>query len=248
MLSLTGLALAVFFAWLYLVPTALDMYGAMQGPARWMMAGTWDARYFGLMLLMWALMMVGMMLPSAAPTILLYGAVARKNAEASVIVRIHAFTAGYLLAWTGFSLLATLLQWALSTGSLLSPMMVSSSPWLSSIILIGAGIYQWTPQKSVCLTRCRSPVEFMARYWRPGAMGAIRMGWIHGLFCLGCCWALMLLLFFGGVMSLSWIAAISIFVMLEKLVPLGAQGGKLSGLLLIAAGLTVASRAWIMPG
>lgn len=237
MLSLAGLASVVLLAWLYLVPTALDMYGEMQGPALWMMAGTWNATYFGLMFLMWTLMMAGMMLPSAAPTILLYGAIVRKNSENAVLRRIYAFAAGYLLAWVGFSLLATLLQWALSAAALLSPMMVSTSPWLSGVILIGAGLYQWTPQKRACLAHCRAPVQFIAHHWRPGVAGALRTGWMHGAFCLGCCWALMLLLFFGGVMSLAWISAITLAVLLEKFAPFGLEGGRIGGVGLIVAGM-----------
>lgn len=218
----------------------------MQGPARWMMAGSWNARYFGLMFLMWTLMMVGMMLPSAAPTILLYAAVIRKGADNGPVRRsIQAFAGGYLLAWTAFSLLATLLQWQLDTHALLTPMMISASPWLSSAILLVAGGYQWAPQKKACLARCRSPAEFIARYWRPGVRGAFGMGWRHGLFCLGCCWALMLLLFFGGVMSLAWIAAITLAVLLEKLAPFGVKGGRIGGTaLIIAGGLELAAAVW----
>ncbi|MGH8457540.1 MAG: DUF2182 domain-containing protein, partial [Stenotrophobium sp.] len=238
---LAGLTATVALCWFYLVPMSLDMYGGMSGPSRWMMVGSWDGRYFSLMLLMWAVMMAGMMLPSAAPVILLYGAVLRKSApSAQAVPRVYAFMLGYLLAWAGFSLLATLLQWGLSRVVLLSPMMLSRSPLLGGAILFTAGLYQWTPLKQACLRICRSPAEFIARHWRSGLPGALRMGAGHGLFCIGCCWALMLLLFFGGVMNLLWIAAISIAVLLEKLAPLGVQGGKLSGLLLLITGVVVA--------
>jgi len=237
---LTGLAGAVALSWLYLVPASRDMYGAMDGLSAWMMESTWDAGYLALIFGMWAVMMVGMMLPSAAPAILLYAMVLRNSPQAETpVARTYAFAAGYLLAWTGFSLAATLLQWGLAEAAVLSPMMVSTSPALGAGLLILAGVYQLTPLKQACLTRCRAPAAFITQHFRPGVSGALRLGAHHGLYCVGCCWALMLLLFFGGVMSLFWIGAITIFVLLEKLAPFGAQGGRLSGVLLILAGLLV---------
>jgi predicted metal-binding membrane protein len=235
-----GLVSAIALSWFYLVPVSRDMYGAMNGLSAWMMEGTWDARYFLLIALMWAVMMVGMMLPSAAPTLLLFATVLRKSDPKNApVTRTYAFAGGYLLAWTAFSLAATLLQWALAKTALLSPMMITNSPTLGALILMTAGVYQWTPLKQSCLTRCRAPADFLAHNFRPGFKGALRMGASHGIYCVGCCWALMLLLFLGGVMSLIWIAAITIFVLLEKLAPLGAQGGRLSGVLLLLAGLGV---------
>jgi predicted metal-binding membrane protein len=232
---LAGLAGAVALAWLYLVPASLDMYGAMDGLSAWMMTAAWDAEYFVLMFGMWAVMMIGMMVPSALPAILLFGkVVAGKEAP---LARTYAFAGGYVLAWASFSIVATVLQWGLSQAALLSPMMVGTSATLGAAVLIAAGIYQWTPLKQVCLTRCRSPMAFLSQHWRPGVGGALRLGALHGLYCVGCCWALMLLLFVGGVMSLLWIGAITIFVLLEKLAPFGVQGGKLSGALLVAAGV-----------
>lgn len=237
---LAGIVGTAALCWLYLVPASLDMYGRMDGLSAWMMHGTWDARYFTLMFLMWAVMMTGMMLPSAAPTILLYGQVVRNRPQSRrPVLRSYAFAGGYLLAWAGFSLAATVLQWRLAEAALLSPMMESASPMLAALLLITAGVYQWTPLKRVCLGECRSPMEQLSRDWRPGAVGAVRMGLRHGISCLGCCWVLMLLLFFGGVMNLLWIAGISLFVLLEKLAPFGAWGGRVSGLLLAAAGLWI---------
>ena len=233
---LAGLAGAVALSWLYLVPASLDMYGAMDGLSAWMMQGTWDAPYLALIFGMWAVMMVGMMLPSAAPAVLLFMRIVNHSPQTPV-ARTYAFAGGYLLAWTGFSAAATLLQWALAEATLVSPMMEAASPALGAALLIVAGVYQWTPLKQSCLDRCRSPAEFLTRHWRPGATGALRLGARHGLYCVGCCWALMLLLFAGGVMSLLWIGAITIFVLLEKLAPYGAQGGKLSGALLVGSGL-----------
>jgi predicted metal-binding membrane protein len=235
-----GLAGAVALSWLYLVPASRDMYGAMEGLSAWMMQARWDAPYLALIFGMWFVMMIGMMLPSAAPAILLYATVMRNSAGASApLARTYAFAAGYLLAWALFSIAATALQWALAELALLSPMMESASPRLGAALLIVAGLYQWTPLKQTCVSNCRSPAAFLTQHARPGVAGALRLGAHHGLYCVGCCWALMLLLFFGGVMNLLWIAAITIFVLLEKLAPFGAQGGRLSGALLVAAGLWV---------
>jgi predicted metal-binding membrane protein len=235
-----GLAGAIALSWLYLVPVSRDMYGAMDGPSAWMMEGTWDARYFVLIFLMWAVMMTGMMLPSAAPTTLLFANVLRKSDPRNApVARTYAFAAGYVAVWTAFSLAATLLQWGLARTALLSPMMIIKSSTLGALILMAAGVYQWTPLKRACLTHCRAPADFISRYWRPGVTGALRMGTWHGVYCVGCCWTLMLLLFFGGVMSLTWIAAITVFVLAEKLAPRGAQGGRLSGVLLMLAGVGV---------
>ena len=235
--GLTGVAAC---AWAYLIPASMDMYGRMDGPAAWMMETTWDARYLLLVFLMWSVMMVAMMLPSALPTILIFHRAARNDSNIrSPSRRMFAFTSGYMLAWFGFSSGATLLQWGLAETALLSPMMTSASPWLGGTILIVAGIYQWTPLKRACLRHCRSPLSFLMEHWRPGMPGALRLGLRHGLYCVGCCWALMLLLFVGGVMSLLWIGAITGFVLMEKLAPVGGQGGRLSGMALVLAGMWV---------
>jgi predicted metal-binding membrane protein len=189
---------------------------------------------------MWTVMMAAMMLPSALPTILVVHKALRNDPQVrSPSQRMFAFAAGYLLAWSGFSLGATLLQWGLAETALLSPMMVSASPRLGGAILVLAGVYQWTPLKYACLRRCRSPLAFLAEHWKPGMPGILPLGVHHGFHCVGCCWALMLLLFVGGVMNLLWIAAITGFVLLEKLAPYGVQGGRLSGLALLIAGVWV---------
>jgi predicted metal-binding membrane protein len=235
-----GLAGAVALSWIWLIAASRDMYGSMRGLSAWMMAGTWDLRYSALIFAMWIAMMVGMMLPSATPAILLFARVLKNSHQAEApVTRTYAFVAGYLLAWAGFSFAATILQYALARSALLSPMMVSASPTLGASILIGAGVYQLTPMKRACLAHCRGPVDFITRHYRRGVGGALHMGALHGLYCVGCCWALMLLLFFGGVMSLVWIAAITIFVLLEKLLPVGPLTAKVSGVLLIGAGVVV---------
>jgi predicted metal-binding membrane protein len=239
--AIAGLAGVIACAWTYVLSASLDMYGRMNGAAAWMMEATWDTRYLLLIFLMWAAMMVAMMLPSALPTILIFNRAVRNDPEVrSPSRRMFIFAAGYLLAWFGFSVGATLLQWRLAEAALLSPMMVSASPGLGGAILTVAGIYQWTPLKYACLRHCRSPLAFLVEHWQAGMPGALRLGLRHGLYCVGCCWALMLLLFVGGVMSLLWIGAITAFVLVEKLVPSGVQGGRLSGLALMLAG------AWVL--
>jgi predicted metal-binding membrane protein len=188
-----------------------------------------------LMFVMWSVMMVGMMIPSAAPMILLFARIQRRKlADQAPTTRITAFTAGYLLIWTSFSLVATGLQWALTELRLLSPMMVSTSQFLAVGVLLAAGIYQLTPLKLACLKQCQSPIGFLTSHWKDGALGALSMGIEHGLFCLGCCWFLMTLLFVGGVMNLIWVAVIAIFVLLEKVVPRGEIVGRVGGVLLMA--------------
>jgi len=240
-LVIAGLAGVIACAWAYVLTASLDMYGRMDGAAAWMMEGTWDARYLLLIFLMWAAMMIAMMLPSALPTILMFHRAVRNDSQVrSPGGRMLSFAAGYIVAWFGFSVGASLLQWGLAEAALLSPMMVSASPWLGGAILVVAGVYQWTPLKYACLRHCRSPLAFLAEHWRPGMPGALQLGMRHGLYCVGCCWALMLLLFVGGVMSLLWIGGIAAFVLVEKLAPHGVQGGRLSGLALVLAG------AWVL--
>jgi len=235
-LSLGGITL---LSWLYLFFLASDMSlshgtGAMQ-------IRPWDAGYFLMMFLMWAIMMVGMMLPSVTPMVLIYAAVARKSAaQGTPVAPTSAFVSGYVAMWITFSLFATLAQWGLDQAALLSPRMISNSVGLGASLLIAAGIYQWLPIKDKCLRQCRSPAHFIANHWRSGAMGAFRMGVSHGAFCLGCCWALMCLLFVGGVMNLLWIALITIFVLLEKILPFGDVSGRVMGLAMITAGGLIA--------
>ena len=233
-----ALIVAVGLSWTWIVPMARDMYGEMRGSAVWMMPPAWDAWHDLLLFAMWLVMMAGMMLPSAAPTFLLYAQVLRRSPDAQPLMpRVYAFAAGYLAIWTAFSLLATVLQRLLAELLLLSPMMDIRSPVLGGALLITAGLYQLTPFKRSCLQSCRSPAAFIAGHWRRGRAGAFRMGLEHGLMCLGCCWLLMLLLFVGGVMNLVWIAAITVFVLLEKLLPAGQFTSRLSGVLLVAGGI-----------
>lgn len=225
---------------MYLIVSAANMPAATAdatGMSHAVAVRAWSGADFGLMFLMWAVMMVGMMVPTAAPMAMIYAAVARKAAsQGRVLAPTAAFVTGYVVIWCAFSVLATLLQWQLNRAALLSPMMILSSAELGAALLIIAGLYQMTPLKKACLRHCRSPAHFIAGHWRPGTAGAVRMGAEHGLFCLGCCWLLMLLLFVGGVMNLLWIALITGFVLIEKLAVRGEAAGRLVGAAMIAIG------------
>jgi predicted metal-binding membrane protein len=200
----------------------------------------WTAIDALFMFLMWAVMMLGMMLPSATPMILLYARVVRHSAKnTEPLIHTSAFLAGYVVVWTIFSITATAMQYGLEQAALLSPMMTSASPMFGGIVLLVAAVYQWTPYKNACLRRCRSPVWFLSTYWRDGANGALRMGLAHGAYCLGCCWALMLLLFVGGVMNLLCIAAITIFVLAEKVLPRGHDIGRVGAIILGLSGIAL---------
>lgn len=235
--TLVGVTVA---CWAWIVPMARDMYGAMTGPSAWMMTDTWDAPHLLLLFAMWIVMMAGMMLPSATPTLLVYAAASQRRADTRAGAwHVYSMAAGYVLVWIGFSLCAALLQRALSALLLLSPMMRATSPVLSGGLLIAAGIYQFTPLKRRCLAACSAPIVFLMRRWREGASGAFRLGVEHGLLCVGCCWALMLLLFAGGVMNLAVIGAVTAVVLLEKIASFGPRTIRLTGILLIALGLWV---------
>lgn len=239
-------------SWIYLIRMAAAMSGMESDMAMPMGDGMdmmampeWTPSYFGMMFTMWTIMMVGMMVPSAAPMVLVFAGYQRKRREqARPYVPTAFFLGGYLVVWTAFSLAATVLQWGLDRAALLSPMMVSASPWLGAGILVAAGVFQLTPLKDACLSHCRSPLHFFMHGFRPGALGALRMGIEHGGYCLGCCWILMALLFVGGVMNILWIALITIFVLLEKVAPFGMRLGRVCGGLMIAAGLLFIARAF----
>ncbi len=190
--------------------------------------------------------MIAMMTPSAAPMILLHAAVTRKTQpEADAAALSAVFLAGYLAVWGAFSAAATGLQWALALRGLVSPhLMTVTSAALAGVILLAAGAYQFTAVKRACLVHCRNPAHFLARHYRPGRAGAFRFGVVHGAYCLGCCWFLMALLFFGGVMNLYWIAGIALFVAAEKLLPRGEWIARGAGGALVLGGLaTLASAA-----
>jgi predicted metal-binding membrane protein len=243
MVLVVGLVAVLVMAWGWLVAgagmemSAVEMT-AMAGMDGWLMRpAVWTPAYAVLIFAMWWVMMVAMMLPSAAPMLLLFARVNRKDRSAGApLVPTALFAGGYLLGWGGFCAVAAALQWGLESARLLSPMLVTTNRWLGAGILIAAGLSQFTPLKAMCLRRCRTPLGFLLGNWRSGRLGALRMGLEHGAFCLGCCWFLMALLFFGGVMNLYWIAGLAVFVLLEKTVPLGHWLGRLAGAVLVAWG------------
>lgn len=193
-----------------------------------------SAPAIALRFVMWAVMMIGMMLPSAIPMTLIYAAAARKaRSDGSPLPPSLVFVAGYVLAWTAFSVAATAGQWGLDRAGLLSLHMKSNSAVVGGLILLAVGVYQLTPLKRVCLDNCRSPAGLISRYWRGSS---IRLGVRYGLFCLGCCWVLMTLLFLGGVMNLLWVAAIALFVLIEKTAPFGRIIGRVAGVAFVVVG------------
>ena len=261
-ITLAGLAVLCLLAWLYLATgaglgmSAREMAGfalfphrqaaalAPAMPGMSMAAAAplaWGPATWALVVAMWWIMMIAMMAPGAAPAILLFARVHRHAAaqgriDAAGSAPTGAFTAGYLLVWLGFSLAAAALHRLLDAQGVVA-MTGSQSRWLSGAVLLGAGLYQLSPLKHACLAHCRAPAAFLARHWRPRAAGALRLGALHGAFCVGCCWLLMALLFVGGVMNLVWIAALALLVLAEKLLPRGQWVGRFTGVALIAWGV-----------
>jgi predicted metal-binding membrane protein len=229
-------------SWLYLLQLGRGMPD-MAGMAM-PMSPRWTPATFALTFAMWAVMMVGMMLPTAAPMILTFAALNRRKAQAfQRVMPVLLFASGYLVVWTAFSLFATLLQWALDRLALLSPMLTTTNALLGGALFLAAGIYQLTPLKQACLRHCHSPFAFLFNRWRDGLSGALRMGVEHGAYCLGCCWLLMALLFVVGVMNLLWVAAITLFVFGEKLLRGGAWVARLSGVAMAAYGIWLVAQA-----
>jgi len=205
----------------------------------------WDPLNFVLTFVMWSVMMAAMMIPSASPLIVLVATINReRRKEHDPFVSTGAFLAGYLAAWTAFSALATVVQWGFQTATLISHMLVINNPVFGGALLFGAGVFQWSPLKHACLTRCRSPLGFLMNEWREGTRGALTMGLRHGIYCIGCCWLLMTILFVTGVMNLLWMAIITVFVLLEKIVPAGFRVSRTGGLLLITWGIWMAGGAF----
>ncbi len=251
LLVIAGIAAILALSWYYLLTgagTGMDpsQMTSSRFPLPAISTGgnsAWPLDYWFLMLLMWWVMMIAMMLPSAAPTLLLYARVQRHNSrgqggEKAMAVPTGSFLCGYLGAWFLFSLVATFLQWALEAAGLLHGMLMWSSSYsLSGAILLLAGIYQFTPAKQTCLRHCRSPVQFLSQHWRPGAGGAFVIGLHHGFYCVACCWAVMLLLFVGGVMNLLWIAGLAVLVLVEKIFPGGQWLARGTGALMCLCGL-----------
>lgn len=249
-ITIGALTLLTILAWADLVWLAddmsmggMDMTGFRMIPAGQglMMPASepWKPIEFVYVFMMWAAMMIGMMTPSVAPMLLIYARVGRQAASAGrPFAATTWFATGYLLSWSSFSLAATSAQWALERAAVLTPMMASANNALGGIVLIFAGLYQWTPIKEACLSYCQAPLTFILRHggFRGDPLGALTLGLRHGLYCIGCCWALMALLFVGGVMNIFWIAALAILVLLEKAIPSGRIISRVAGLACMAGG------------
>ncbi|MEE3287334.1 MAG: DUF2182 domain-containing protein [Pseudomonadota bacterium] len=254
----TALATVIVLSWVYLLAGAGMGMGTVEmtrlthsvglgGPAPAGMpmpgmndptgASVWTGQYAAIVFFMWWIMMLGMMLPSATPILLLFARMMRKEREKGApYVSTGVFALGYVVMWAAFSVVATAAQWGLQLTGLVSKMMVGTSTVFGAALLIAAGFWQLTPLKQACLKHCRSPVGFLSSHWRSGRAGALTMGLAHGVYCLGCCWFLMALLFYGGVMSLYWIIGLALYVLLEKLLPAKARISALTGVALIAWG------------
>ena len=241
---LIAIAVLTALAWIYTAQFAARMDSMDMGTLMTTMAmpnsRTWSPGDFVIMFVMWAVMMVAMMLPTATPMVLLYTRVMQnRESQGRPLVSTSLFVTGYLIAWVGFSFVATIANWGLHSAGLLSSMMGQISPLVGGLVLLLAGVYQWTPLKNACLNHCRSPMIFLTVHWREGRAGTLFMGLHHGLYCLGCCWMLMALLFVLGIMNLPWIAALSVLVLLEKLVPGGRLVSALSGGVLVVWGIAL---------
>lgn len=228
---------ALAWAWLLMQPVQDMAMAGMSDPS------PWSAAYLVPAFAMWALMMVAMMLPSAMPMILLYARVTAKAGARRATLGTTVFTLAYVALWTGFALAAAVLQAALVGRGVVSDIgLALGDARLAGGLLVAAGLYQLTPLKHACLETCRSPLSFLMRLWRPGTAGALRLGLAHGAYCIGCCWALMLLLFVGGVMNLAWIGGLALLVLAEKLAPARLAVTPAVGAMLILAGVVLLVR------
>lgn len=240
-LTLAAIVLAAALAWAYLGRMAAEMgdfASGMDGLLGHPMLYLWDLRIFLLMLAMWAIMMAGMMLPGAAPTIVLFAAITtRQRAAGHATPSALVFGAGYLAAWAAFSVFCTFAQWGLQELFAAEALSPRQGVRLGGAILIAAGLYQWSALKRRCLAHCRSPLQFLTQRWPRTQGAALRLGAHHGLYCIGCCWLAMALLFVGGVMNFLWAAALAVFVLLEKAAPWGEWIARAAGLVFLAAGI-----------
>lgn len=236
---IAGIVLISLLSWVYMFVLAGPGHAGHSpehGTMHPVMAA-WDGGLLVLSIAMWSVMMIAMMLPTATPMVLSFTRLQHQREARPKALRLTGwFSAGYLGAWIVFSLMAAFAQWALYSGNLMTSAMGSTTPLMAGGLLVAAGLFQWSGLKEACLTKCRSPLNFLLNEWRPGSAGAFIMGLRHGLFCIGCCWVLMLLMFVGGVMNLVWMAAITIYVLLEKILPSVRRVGSLVGVLLVLAG------------
>jgi predicted metal-binding membrane protein len=237
-------------AWAYLVHLNRHLSsindGTLMASMGMVMNQPWGASDLLLTFVMWSVMMVAMMAMSALPVLLLFAGMRAQRVHPGVAPAVSSFGLGYLVVWLAFSACATAAQWALHERALLSPTMATSCTLVAGITLIMAGAYQLTPLKTGCLARCQSPLGFLMSNWRDGSSGAFLMGFRHGIFCLGCCWALMTLLFVVGVMNLAWVGFLTLFILTEKIFPTGDRVSRVGGAILIGLGAVLLS-GWGVP-
>jgi len=234
----TGLAMITVFSWAYMLHMAMTMTGTGKDMIKpcLMYWGMGDIMH---LFIMWTVMMAAMMLPAATPMIMMFAAINKKQRQGgSLVIPTWIFVLGYLAVWTAYSALATLAQWGLHLSALLTHHMVITSPLLGGLLLLAAGIFQWTPFRDACMSKCRSPLGFLMTEWREGHQGALIMGMKAGLFCVGCCWLLMVLSFVLGVMNMIWMAAVTAFMLLEKITD-SKWISRTAGLVLVIWGLLV---------
>jgi len=246
-----GLAAITALAWMYLAREAAGMSAMAEEAGMHAAMGMADPRAWGLtdwfwLFVMWAVMMVAMMLPSAAPVMVLVLGVYRRRADHQARLAAASFVGGYVIVWAAFSVAASAAQVALHQAAVLAPDMRVRSGAISGGLLLIAGIYQWLPLKQACLAHCQSPLGFLSQHWREGAAGGLLLGMRHGAFCVGCCWLLMTLLFVVGVMNLVWVAALTAFVLIEKLARQGAVVGRVAGAAVAAWGVYLVASAFIV--
>src|SRR5215469_14069117 len=253
-LAVLGLTFLTASAWAYLTWISVDMamggmdmagYRMIQSGIGLMMPSDrpWQPIEFAFVFAMWVVMMAAMMTPSAAPMILMYARVGQFiERRTTPLVATICFSGGYFLVWVAFALLATMAQWALERAALLDSATTSTSNVLGGLVFVAVGGYQWTRLKDLCLAQCQKPFAFLVRQgaFRPNAPGSLMLGLRHGAYCLGCCWALMALLFVGGVMNMLWIVALTLLILVEKVTPFGRQFAAVAGTVLIATG------AWLL--
>jgi predicted metal-binding membrane protein len=245
--SALGVIAALAWAYVLWLASDMDMGGMSMSGFRMVPAGIgmmapaaspWSAVEFAFVFVMWAVMMIGMMAPSAAPMLIMYARAGRQAKNTSKpLAATGWFAAGYVLAWCGFSIAATLVQWMLEREALLDTRMASPNIWLGAVVLTAAGVYQWLPIKNACLVQCKTPIGFLMSHggFRGSVPGCVKLGFLHGIYCVGCCWVLMALLFVVGVMNVLWIALLALLVLLEKLTPWGRWIARIAGAGCIAA-------------
>jgi predicted metal-binding membrane protein len=238
---ISGLALITVLAWAYMFRMAWEMVGKGMD-INLACLGHWGPGDLAHMFIMWSIMMVAMMIPSATPMIVIFAIVNRQRSnKQGPFIPTWVFVLGYLTAWTVYSALATMVQWGLHTAALLTHTLVITSPLLGALLLVAAGVFQWTPIRDACMTQCRSPFGFIMTEWREGHRGALIMGLKRGIYCVGCCWMLMILSFVLGVMNMLWMAALTAFMVLEKVTD-NKWISRVAGMILVVWGL------WVVAG